>query len=273
MSLPPELEVRLRRLALDNAVHHEGEARPGPLVSRLLASDPVLRSHAADLNRLAATISAEVTAMDRSAQERALTALGGSEPAPVRAPSTAGELPPLTDAVDGHVVLRMAPFPSGALHIGNARMIFINEAYRRRYHGRLLLVLDDTAGSEEKRVETEFFDLILRDLERCGVTPDATYYKSDRLPLHYAWAARVIDRGAAYVCVCPADLLRENRKNGLACPERSQSVEATRADWQKMLSGVFGPGQAVLRLKTDLQDPDPAFRDRVLLRISDFDHP
>ncbi|MCI4353329.1 MAG: glutamate--tRNA ligase [Thermoplasmata archaeon] len=273
MALPPSLEVRLRRLALDNAVHHEGEARPGPLVSRLLASDPALRSHSSELHRLAISIATEVTAMDRSAQERALSALGGPEPSPVRAPSTAGELPPLAEAIEGHVVLRMAPFPSGALHIGNARMIFINEAYRRRYKGQLLLVLDDTVGSEEKRVETEFFDLILRDLERSGVTPDATYYKSDRIPRHYEWAARVIDSGAAYVCVCPADLLRENRKSGSACPERAQSVETTRADWQKMLSGAFAPGEAVLRLKTDLQDPDPAFRDRVLLRISDFDHP
>ncbi|MFZ0830353.1 MAG: glutamate--tRNA ligase [Thermoplasmata archaeon] len=273
MSLPADLETRLRRLALDNAVHHEGEARAGPLVSRLLASDPTLRSHVAELSRLAGIVADAVTKMTLPEQEQALAALGGALVVSARVTAAPGELPALMEAVDGQVVLRMAPFPSGALHIGNARMIFINEAYRRRYNGKLLLVLDDTAGSEEKRVELEFFDLILRDLERCGVKPDAIYYKSDRIPRHYEWAARVIDRGVAYVCVCPADLLRENRKNGLACPERSQSIEATRSDWQKMLTGGFAPGEAVLRLKTDLQDPDPAFRDRVLLRISDFDHP
>jgi glutamyl-tRNA synthetase len=271
--LPADAESRLRRLALDNAVHHEGEARAGPLVSRLLASDLELRRHAAELNQLASTVASEVTAMSHADQVQALAALGGPISAPVRTVAVPGELPPLPEAIDGKVVLRMAPFPSGALHIGNARMIFINDAYRRRYKGKLLLVLDDTVGSEEKRVELEFFDLILRDLERCGVTPDATYYKSDRLPRHYEWAGRVIDRGAAYVCVCPVDLLRENRKNGVACPERSQSVETTRSEWQKMLSGGYAPGDAVLRLKTDLQDPDPGFRDRVLLRISDFDHP
>ncbi|MCI4317378.1 MAG: glutamate--tRNA ligase family protein, partial [Thermoplasmata archaeon] len=41
----------------------------------------------------------------------------------------------------------------------------------------------------------------------------------------------------------------------------------------KMLDGGFEVGGAVLRLKTDLADPDPAFRDRVLFRISDLDHP
>ncbi len=273
MTLPPDIEARLRRLALDNAVHHDGEARPGPLVSRLLASDPSLRDHAEDLRRLAATVASDVTQMRRAEQERALAELGGPIAAPVREEARVGELPPLLTGADRKVVLRMAPFPSGALHIGHARMIFINDAYRRRYDGKLLLVLDDTVGSEEKRIELEFFDLILQDLDRCQVKPDATYYKSDRIPRHYEWAARVIDRGAAYVCVCPPDLLRENRKNGLACPERSQSINETRNHWQKMLAGGFAPGEAVLRLKTDLQDPDPAFRDRVLLRISDFDHP
>jgi glutamyl-tRNA synthetase len=273
VALPADIESRLRRLALDNAVHHEGEARAGPLISRLLAGDPTLRPHAQELNRLASQVATEVTGMTRAEQERALAELGGPIGAPTRPPGVPRELPPLTNAIDGQVVLRMAPFPSGALHVGHARMIFINDAYRRRYNGKLLLVLDDTVGSEEKRVELEFFDLIQKDLERCGVRPDATYYKSDRIPRHYEWALRVIDRGAAYVCQCPADLLRENRKNGVACPERSQSIDETRADWQKMLSGGFAPGEAVLRLKTSLQDPDPGFRDRVLLRISDFDHP
>lgn len=258
---------------MENAAEHEGEARPGPLVSRLLAADPSLREFSTELRRQAETVAAEVSRMSPTEQGQALTALGGLSVVPTRAAAAPGDLPPLAGAVDGGVVLRMAPFPSGALHIGNARMIFVNDEYRRRYHGKLLLVFDDTIGSDEKRVELEFFDLILQDLARCGVAPDSTLYKSDRIPRHYEWAGRVIDRDAAYVCVCPADLLRENRRTGVACPERSQSVDATRRDWEKMLSGGFGPGEAVLRLKTSLEDPDPAFRDRVLLRISDFDHP
>jgi glutamyl-tRNA synthetase len=271
--LPADLESRLRRLALDNAVQHDGEARPGPLVSRLLAIEPDLRTQIPELNRLASAVASEVTRMSKTEQENALAALGGPLTPPSREPLASAELPPLPGGVRGKVVLRMAPFPSGALHIGHARMIFINDAYRRSNDGKLLLVFDDTVGSEEKRVELEFFDLILQDLERFGVKPDEIHYKSDRIPRYYEWATRIIDRGAAYVCVCPADLLRENRKNGVACPERSQTVDTTRREWQKMLDGVYGPGEAVLRLRADMQDPDPAFRDRVLARISDFDHP
>ncbi|HKV89759.1 MAG TPA: glutamate--tRNA ligase family protein, partial [Thermoplasmata archaeon] len=70
-----------------------------------------------------------------------------------------------------------------------------------------------------------------------------------------------------------SETLQANRRAGIACAERDQPVDQTRELWSRMLSGGFGPGQAVLRLKTDLAGPDPAFRDRVLFRVSDFDHP
>src|SRR5208282_1844094 len=135
------------------------------------------------------------------------------------------------------------------------------------------LVFDDTIGSAEKRIETEFFDLIRGDCELAGVRPDAVYFKSDRVASFYPWARRVIEKGGAYVCRCPQELLGKNRVAGVPCPERSQTVPQTLEEWEKMLGGSYAPGEAVLRLRTDMADPDPAFRDRVLLRISDIDHP
>jgi glutamyl-tRNA synthetase len=268
-----ELSRRARRLILENAVAHGGEPRAGPIVARLLATDPSLRARAAEVTAVVAETIAAVLSMSPEARATELAALGGAEVAAVRPTRAVGELPALVGAEPGAVVLRMAPFPSGALHIGNARMIFLNDYYRRRYDGKLLLVFDDTVGSEEKRVDAELFGVIEQDLERCGVPVDAVHYKSDRLLTHYAWAERVIALGATYVCVCPALTLQENRRKGLACPERTQGAGETLDLWRKMLSGGFDPGGAVLRLKTDLAEPDPAFRDRVLFRISDLDHP
>lgn len=274
MPLPPEVLERARRLALQNAVEHGGDPKPGPIVARMLATDPSLRPLGHELGRAVGTVVVEVATLSPDEQQTALARLGGPELEAVRTNRGAsGELPDLPGAVAGKVVLRMAPFPSGALHIGNARMLFVNDYYRTRYQGKLLLVFDDTVGSEEKRIDLELFDVIKHDLEIVGVPVDAVYYKSDRIPQFYPWARKVIDRGAAYVCVCAAPLLRENRAAGLACPERTQSVEETVAQWQRMLDGGFGPGEAVLRLRTDIHDPDPAFRDRVLFRISDLDHP
>jgi glutamyl-tRNA synthetase len=274
VTLPAELAPRIRRLVLENALQHAGAPRAGPIVARLLATDATLRAHSEELQALVDRIVREVQVLPEEERASELRSLGGPEPPHVRpTKSETGDFPPLPGAVDGKVVLRMAPFPSGALHIGHARMIYVNQYYRELYHGRLLLVFDDTVGSEEKRVEPEFFDLILQDLDRAGANPDAIFYKSDRVPQFYPWARRLIDRRAAYVCTCPAELLRTNRAAGVACPERAQSVATTVDLWERMLSGAFSPGTAVLRLKTDMADPDPAFRDRVLMRISDFDHP
>jgi glutamyl-tRNA synthetase len=274
VSLPAEVETRARRLVLENAVEHEGAARVDPVVARLLATDASLRPRATEVRDLASRLVAEVRSLPVAELEDRLAALGGAEAAPARpsAPALA-EFPDLPGAVRGKVVLRLAPFPSGTLHIGHGRMLFINQLYRERYDGKILLVFDDTIGSEEKRVETEFFDLIRGDCEAAGVRPDAVYYKSDRIPNFYPWAVRVIEKGAAYVCRCSAELLRERRTRGEPCPERAQTVPETLEEWERMLANAYGPGEAVLRLRTDLQDPDPAFRDRVLFRISDLDHP
>ena len=274
MPLPEETVLRARRLVLQNAVQHGGEPRPGPVVGRLLATQPELRASNAEVEAIVRREIEATRGRTRDELSAGLAALGGPEAD--RAPGPKGEtgvFPPLPGAVAGRVVLRMAPFPSGALHIGNGRMIFVNDYYRRKYGARLLLVFDDTVGSEEKRLDAEMFDLILKDLELCDARPDEVLYKSDRIPHHYPWARRVIEAGRAYVCRCPAELLRENRAHGVACPERAQEVGVALDEWDRMLNGSYGPGAAVLRLKTDLSDPDPAFRDRVLFRISDIDHP
>ena len=265
---------RIRRLLLQNALEHDGVARSGPVLARLLAIEPGLRPRREELGVVVENLRIEVAALSPAAQASELARLGGPEPASAsKSSSPEGEFPPLPGAETSPVVLRMAPFPSGALHIGNGRMVFVNDYYRRRYGGKLLLVFDDTVGSLEKRVDPEMFDLILKDLELLGARPDEVLYKSDRIPRHYPWARRLIEAGGAYVCRCEAEVLRTHRAEGRECEHRNQTSGETLELWEKMLAGTFAPGEAVLRIRTDMHDPDPAFRDRVLFRISDLDHP
>jgi len=274
VTLSSEVEARARRAVLENALAHDGAAQTGPVVARLLATDASLRGRADAVRAFVSEVVADLRGLPTAELEDRLAQLGGAESSerrPVRV--EAPDFPELPGAVRGKVVLRLAPFPSGVLHIGNSRMLFVNQLYRERYDGKLLLVFDDTVGSAEKRIETEFYDLIQGDLDLVGIRPDSVYYKSDRIPAFYPWARRVIEKGGAYVCRCPQELLGKNRAEGRACPERSQSVPETLEEFEKMLGNAYGPGEAVLRLRTDMADPDPAFRDRVLLRISDIDHP
>ncbi len=274
MTLSPEVVLRAQRAALENAVAHDGVARTAAVVGRILATDPSLRSRADEVRTLVSDFVASLEGVPAPELSDRLDRLGGPEaarPAPER--SEGGVFPDLPGGVDGKVVMRLAPFPNGVMHIGHGRLLYVHDYYRQRYHGKILLVFDDTIGSAEKRPEAEFYDLIQRDCELAGVRPDRVLYKSDRVEAEYPWARRVIEKGAAYVCRCPAETLRESRASGTACPERAQTPAETLAEWERMLGNAYGPGEAVLRLRTDLADPDPAFRDRVLFRVSDLDHP
>jgi glutamyl-tRNA synthetase len=66
-------------------------------------------------------------------------------------------------------------------------------------------------------------------------------------------------------------VLRKNRENGKDCECRNLSVKEQLKRWKEMFKAK--EGSCVLRIKTSMQDKNPAFRDRVLFKISDRSHP
>jgi len=261
-----------RKYALQNAVLHGGVADAKAVLGKILADDTSLRPRARELRSEVDSVVTAVNAMAPEAQRAELEALAPEMLAP-KAVAGVASLPPLPSAVDGAVVVRLAPYPSGPLHIGNARAFLLNDEYATRYHGRLLLVFDDTIGSEEKPILPEGYDLVRRGLDWAGITIHDVVYKTDRIPLHYEWAEKLIETGATYVDECSAEELRKHREAGTACRHRTQEIDETHAMWRAMLEGGYGEGEAVLRLKTDARHPNPAFRDRVLFRIAEREHP
>jgi len=262
-----------RKYALQNAVLHGGRADPKAVLGKLLAEDPGLRPRAREVSAEVERVVADVNRLGPEDQRAELAGLAPELLERPRAEPGPRELPPLPGAVEGKVVVRLAPYPSGPLHIGNARAFVLNDAYAKRYEGRLLLVFDDTIGSEKKPILPEAYDQIKEGLDWAGVTYHEVLYKSDRIPVHYEWADRIIATGEAYVCECDSETLRKNREAGRACVHRTQDVDEGIAMWKAMLSGDYGEGEAVLRLKTDIAHPNPAFRDRVLFRIAEREHP
>ncbi len=172
------------------------------------------------------------------------------------------------------MVFRLAPFPSGALHIGNARTYLLNALYAEKYHGKVLLVIDDTIGSVKKQIMPEAYKLIEDGFQWLGIKYHKNIiYKSDRLEIYYKYAEKLIKFNKAYVCSCSAEKLRENRKKGRACNCRNNKPEKNLELWRKMFDSKTKPGDYSLRIKTNMKHEDPAFRDRVLFRISDRPHP
>ncbi len=265
------LEEIVLRHAIKNALLYNGKANSKAVLGKVLAENPDLKEKIKDVIETTNEIVGRINSMNLEEIRELAKKLG------ITIERKRGEdkveLPPLPDAEEGKVVMRLAPFPSGALHIGNARMIILNDEYVKRYKGKLILFFDDTIGSENKPVIPEAYDLIVDGLKWLGVKWDETYYKSDRLEIYYKYAEDLLRMGKAYVCTCPPEELRKNRKLGIECACRKRSIEENLKLWKKMLNGEFREGEAVVRIKTDMKHPDPAFRDRVLLRISEREHP
>ncbi len=180
------------------------------------------------------------------------------------------ELPPLPGAKEGEVITRMPPEPNAYPHIGHAISFFFNWYYARRYKGKVILRFDDTNPKKER---LEYYDAIKEGIKWLGLDWDIEHHMSDDMEKYYAYARELIEKGKAYVCTCDQETISKNRANGVECPHRNQSVEENLELWEKMLSGDFGEGEAILRYKGDMKSKNTVMRDPTLARIIIGEHP
>ncbi|MBU0761980.1 MAG: glutamate--tRNA ligase [Candidatus Altiarchaeota archaeon] len=169
------------------------------------------------------------------------------------------------------VVTRFAPNPNGPLSIGHARGAVVNKYLTQRYGGKLLLRFDDT-DPRTKRPLKEAYGWIQEDMEWLGCGPDEVIYASSNIETYYEYARKIIELGQAYVCRCEREAFKTKKNQGIACPCRGNSAEENMGLWEKMFA-EFKEGEAVLRVKTDIQHQDPALRDWTAFRIIAGEHP
>ncbi|MDI6806804.1 MAG: glutamate--tRNA ligase, partial [Candidatus Aenigmarchaeota archaeon] len=266
-----DLLILIQKHVLVNAIEHDGKAQVQAVLGKVIAERPELKIKIKKIIPEVRRMVKRINSLSLKSQEIQLKKLG-VEIRKERVKEKM-ELPELPNAEAGNVVMRLAPFPSGPLHIGNARMIILNDEYVKKYKGKLLLIIDDTIGSEEKFILPEAYDLILDGLKWLGVKYHKVLYKSDRLNLFYNFIKELIKKKFAYVCECDVKTLRKNRAEGIVCNHRQQDTEENLEKWSLMLKGKYKEGEAIVRLKTDMKHPNPAFRDRVLARIVERKHP
>ncbi|MGH2812387.1 MAG: glutamate--tRNA ligase [Actinomycetota bacterium] len=116
------------------------------------------------------------------------------------------------------VRVRIAPAPSGSLHVGNVRTALFNWLFARHHGGIFILRVEDT---DRARIAEEHFHAILYDLRWIGMDwdegpesggPYEPYRQSERLG-HYADAAsRLLELGAAFRCYCTREELSQRRE-------------------------------------------------------------
>ncbi len=113
--------------------------------------------------------------------------------------------------------------------------------------------------------------MIQEDLKWLGIEPDEVYYQSDRFEIYYQYAEELIKRGAAYMCTCDGGEFKKLKDNCQPCPCRDNTVEENMELWKKFPE--MEAGEAVLRVKTDINHKNPAIRDWVAMRIVEEEHP
>ncbi len=253
--------------ALQNAVKHGGVPQAGAVIGMVMGAHPELRSRAKEVSALAKDA---INAVATLSPEERIAMLRTRAPDMFDALSDRHEhkkvLPDLEKAENG-VVMRFAPNPSGPLHIGHARAAALNDAYVKQYGGRYILRIEDT---DPKRVDPDAYGMVAGDLKWLGLGITETVTQSDRLSLYYDLCRQLIEKGGAYVCTCNNERFRELKQAGTACPCRGQTVAKNLGLWQKMLDHTFREGEASVRIKTDLSNPDPAMRDFPAFRILDL---
>jgi glutamyl-tRNA synthetase len=262
-----DIEETIYKYALTNAVEHQNNCQTGSVIGMVMSKHPDMRKDPKTVSQLAGKLVAKVNAMSPEEQEEQLNKLGGLEEHK-KQPEKPKGLPELENADGKEITLRFAPNPSGPLHIGHARAAILNMLYKQKYNGKLILRIEDT---DPKRVEVDAYDLIPEDIEWLGIEADEVYTQSDRLDIYYEYAEKAIEIGAAYMCTCDGGDFKKLKDNCEECPCRSHSVEENMELWNKF--DTMQEGEAVLRVKTDINHKNPAIRDWVAMRIVDQEHP
>ena len=252
-----EVKAKLLELAKIEAAQY-GEAKSKSVIGKAMGKYPEFRTQAKELMSIIDSVIEEANSIDA----KDLKSYIPKKKKQVKAEPK--ELPPLLN--NEKVVLRFAPGPSGPLHLGHTRALALNNYYKKRYNGKLILRLEDT---NPNAIDTDAYDMIQEDLKWLGIESDEVVIQSERIDIYYEDIRKILSEGGAYVTKSDAEEWRELKRQKKAHPDRNRKPEVQIKEFESLLAGDNG----IVVIKTDLEDPNPALRDFVAFRIVDNPHP
>lgn len=108
------------------------------------------------------------------------------------------------------VRVRIAPSPTGNLHIGTARTAVFNWLFARHNQGTFILRVEDT---DLERSRPEYTENIKSGLTWLGLTWDeGPFFQTERLDLYKQAIQTLLDKGLAYRCYCTPEELEQMRE-------------------------------------------------------------
>ena len=116
------------------------------------------------------------------------------------------------------VRVRIAPSPSGNLHIGTARTALFNYLFAKKNNGKFILRIEDT---DAERTSQEYIDNIFDSLKALGLNwdegpdvggPYGPYTQSERFDIYPKYVQQLLDSGFAYECFCTPEELEKEKE-------------------------------------------------------------
>ena len=144
--------------------------------------------------------------------------------------------------------VRIAPSPTGSLHLGTVRTAFYNLVFIKQHKGKYILRVEDT---DQQRNKEEYTNGILEGFKWLGVQFDeGPYYQSERMDLYRKYAQKLLEEKKAYECFCTQEELDDLRKVQRAAkmPEKYDNRHRNLTEEEKK-KFIDGGKKSVIRFK------------------------
>ncbi len=107
--------------------------------------------------------------------------------------------------------VRIAPSPTGLLHLGTARTALFNYLFAKKNKGKFILRIENT---DKERSKKEYEKDIIENLKWLGLKWDEEpVYQSERIEIYQKYIEKLLDSGQAFYCDhTPAELEKEKKK-------------------------------------------------------------
>ncbi|NMB91373.1 glutamate--tRNA ligase [candidate division WWE3 bacterium] len=126
---------------------------------------------------------------------------------------------------------RLAPSPTGEIHVGTMRTLLYDYALAKQTSGELILRIEDTdreryvEGAEERALKViEDYGLSWDEGPKVG-GPQEPYFQSQRLDIYKKYAIELVEKGFAYYCFCTQERLEKLREE-----QRKEKLAVTKYD-------------------------------------------
>jgi nondiscriminating glutamyl-tRNA synthetase len=179
------------------------------------------------------------------------------------------------------VRLRLAPSPTGFLHLGNLRTALFGFLLAKKMGGDFILRIEDT---DQKREVEGAVDSLIKVLDWVGITFDegphkggdcGPYIQSQRLDIYKKHIDELLAEGKAYHCFCSAERLEEMRNEQAANKQAPRYDRACRNLSQEEVDKKIAAGEKfVIRQAMPLEGEVKVFdelRGEIVFKASDLE--